>query len=102
MNTEPRPPPGGYIEPNTHFYSNAAYEIIIDRITCFFAISRLEFRYSRYQFKFSVGKKNNFHINIFSSTNAGKGKYIIEFQRRSGDAIVSGTIYNILNHTMNN
>lgn len=83
----PLPPPGGYLEEATTFYTTVILEKIMFRISSILSDMEIDFTVEHEHFLFKceiypLGRRLKFWIRIYSH----ESKYAVEMQRRTVEA----------------
>ena len=102
--SEPPLAPGGYLEPNTHFYVDDSVDFIIPTLTAILRAVNVDCIYDDRHYKlkceaYHACARVEFFIRIFTALNSQR--YVIECQRRFGDCIVLNQLYQIIRDAYN-
>ena len=93
----PQSPPGGYLEPNSHFFTaqepiqtmQLLWSVMKDaKVDCEVMVGLFRVKCEAYR----DCARCEFHIRLFS-INDDRGVYAVEFQRRFGDGMVFHNLY---------
>ena len=98
--TSPPCPPGGYLEPSSHFFVSATdnpqsvlqslYDLLRERqVDCEMCPDGWKMRGEAYRECARV----EFLVRLFSTPSNARGEYAVEFQRRFGDGMVFHNLY---------
>jgi len=95
---EPPTPPGGYLEASSHFYSGASPASLIQTLLLLLGQFLVDCKAKHEQFRikcdaYRSSARLSFWVTIFSASEKASGRYIVEFQRRTGDALYFGELF---------
>ena len=93
----PPTPPGGYLEPSSHFYTDEEPVAVMQRVCAIMKEKRVdcEVMVGLFRVKCEAYRdcaRCEFHIRLFSIGDE-RGQFAVEFQRRFGDGMVFHNLY---------
>jgi len=105
---QPPQAPGGYLEPNRHFFVDASPVEILETLFYLLTSQKVDctLQPESFQIKCEANRergRTEFRVRVFSSTASQliNGKYAVEFMRRFGDVNLFHSVYSELTKTLN-